>query len=154
MGPLDGRGAFTENKRHSYLKIKTRHFPPHTHLPNPPLHPPNPLHLHLPPITLKHKAKWKAGLRVCPYLRRHNVKWRGEEKAITAPRNNAWTEAGWAVEGGRRVRARCRLERRHRRHRRHRCSTPFSQSRAAWCYQPFHQPLNASPCSAVRTLSR
>lgn len=34
-----------------------------------------------------------------------------------------------------------------------RCSTRFSQSAAAWQYQPFHQPLNASPCLLANTLS-
>lgn len=30
-------------------------------------------------------------------------------------------------------------------------STRFSQSRAAWPYQPFHQPLNARPCLLPNT---
>lgn len=34
-----------------------------------------------------------------------------------------------------------------------RCSTQFSQSRAAWHYQPFHQPLNARPCLLTNSLS-
>lgn len=34
-----------------------------------------------------------------------------------------------------------------------RCSTPFSQSGAAWQYQPFHQPLNARPCLLADTPS-
>lgn len=32
-----------------------------------------------------------------------------------------------------------------------RCSTRFSQSRAAWQYQPFHQPVNARPCLLPNT---
>lgn len=56
-------------------------------------------------------------------------------------RSRAWvgTDA-WTSRGGRRPE-------------RQRHSTPFSQSRAAWQYQPFHQPLNARLCLLTNTQS-
>lgn len=104
-----------------------------------PPHPPLPLYL-----NLKLNGTISESLLILPSC---DVKWRGcggksnyESVAEEQSRggNRCLTDGGWRVEGDVAPSAQRR-------------STRFSQSRAAWRYQPFHQPLNARPCLLTNT---